>query len=646
MCLCNGTSFFWYKAVFSILLEIRTNILIVLELKDLCFSIDKDGEPLNLVDKVNIKLSGNHFMAIVGPSGCGKTTLLRTIAGLNMESDGAIFWNGDDLAEVGDFEPQEIGYVPQFSIAYDELTVDESIETATKLQVRTKGSSELDNRIDHVLEVTGLTPLADRPVKVLSGGQKRRLGLAMELVSDPQLLLCDEVTSGLDPRSERDIVGLLHDLSRKDDRVVISVTHSLAHLELYDSILVLHEGQVAFHGPPSALTHYFSVDDTEEIYPKLAKQKSSVWRESWLKHQEAYYSKIDKYRLQKVEAGDLESATPVSQKYIDLVKDGTIETANESAKKESSETDSEDTGEITTQVEPEKKGVALPGFTSQFATLLGRRFKIFSRDKGQILLQVAVLIAFPLLVTIFASQANIEPLKYPTSVSGPASEVKAQYENIGSQRGQLGSALAGIVMFQIVLLSLMGSNNSAREIAGERPIWEKEKFGGVRPSAYLMSKVAFMACLITIQSIIMALWVQTMWPFPGAGSASFINHTIMLIMVNSAITFICLGVSAMMKTAEQASLLSIYIVGFQLPLSGAVLALPEWVGTLSRPFISAYWSWSGSIENMGDSQQQVIKAITSTPFNGPALCLIVLAVHISIGIIIAYIGTRKHRWEH
>ena len=153
----------------------------MLELNKLCFSIDKDGEPHNLVDNVSLKLSGNHFMAIVGPSGCGKTTLLRTIAGLNIESDGAIFWNGEDLADVGDFEPQEIGYVPQFSIAYDELTVDESIESATKLQVKTRGLEDLDHRIDQVLEVTGLTQLADRPVKVLSGGQKRRLGLAMEL---------------------------------------------------------------------------------------------------------------------------------------------------------------------------------------------------------------------------------------------------------------------------------------------------------------------------------------------------------------------------------------------------------------------------------------------------------------------------------
>ena len=128
-------------------------------------------------------------MAIVGPSGCGKTTLLKTIAGLNPESDGSLWWNGRNLSEDGDLEPYEIGYVPQFSIAYDQLSVDESVEAATRLRVKTKGSSDLDERIDKVLEETGLAPIADRPVSVLSGGQKRSLGLAMELVSHPKLLL-------------------------------------------------------------------------------------------------------------------------------------------------------------------------------------------------------------------------------------------------------------------------------------------------------------------------------------------------------------------------------------------------------------------------------------------------------------------------
>ncbi len=618
----------------------------MLELNDLCFSINKDGNSVNLVDKVSITLPSNHFMAIVGPSGCGKTTLLRTIAGLNAESAGSIHWDGNNLDEVGDFEPQELGYVPQFSIAYEELTVDEAIESATKLRVKTHSSAELNQRIDNVLEVTGLTALADRFVKVLSGGQKRRLGLAMELVSDPRLLLCDEVTSGLDPRSEREIVRLLHGLSRSDDRVIISVTHSLAHLELYDSILVLHEGRVAYHGPPSQLTHYFSVDDTEEIYPRLSSQESSIWQSSWMKHRGIYYDQIaqaSSERAQEAMSANTEQASVASlEDDLDdtgLIEESSSTESDQPRRKPKPKKNQEDTGEKKTLVE-------LPGVFSQFSTLLARRFKIFSRDKGQIILQLAVLLIFPALVTIFAGQADKSPRKLTEVTDGNIQENLALIGDLTAHNGYLGSALAGIVMFQIVLLCLMGSNNSAREVAGERPIWEKEKFGGVSPLAYLGSKVCFMAFLIIIQSLVMAFSVNLAWPFPGESSSSLLTHALLLTMVNSAITFICLGVSSMMKTAEQASLLSIYIVGFQLPLSGAVLALPKWLEHFSQPFIAAYWSWSGSIRSMEDGQKQVIGRVISTDFNSIQMSFIVLSIHILIGIVITYIGMKKHRWEH
>ena len=164
----------------------------MLELKDVCFTIRKDGNEVNLIARISLKVPKGHFMAIVGPSGCGKTTLLKTLAGLNPESSGTLFWDGRDLSKGGDFAPSEIGYVPQFSIAYDPLTVDESVEAATRLRVRCRNTAELDQRIDRVLEEAGLVGISDRAVKVLSGGQKRRLGLAMELVSDPKILVCDD----------------------------------------------------------------------------------------------------------------------------------------------------------------------------------------------------------------------------------------------------------------------------------------------------------------------------------------------------------------------------------------------------------------------------------------------------------------------
>ncbi len=216
---------------------------VMLEARNICLEVDHEGESLFLLNGINFCVPRGHFMAIVGPSGCGKTTLLKAIAGIKENTSGSFLWQGKDLAEEGDFEPHEIGYVPQFSIAYDELTVDESVANSARLRVQAD-EEELNDIIDNVLAETGLADIADRQVKMLSGGQKRRLALAMELVSNPSLLLCDEVTSGLDPRSEREIVTLLHKLSRREGRLIISVTHSLAQPELYDSITLLRRRQL------------------------------------------------------------------------------------------------------------------------------------------------------------------------------------------------------------------------------------------------------------------------------------------------------------------------------------------------------------------------------------------------------------------
>jgi ABC-type multidrug transport system ATPase subunit len=584
----------------------------VLELKEVSFTVRKDGEEIPLLDRVSLEVPKGHFMAIVGPSGCGKTSLLKTIAGLNPESDGALFWDGRNLSEDEDFSPTEIGYVPQFSIAYDPLTVDESVEAATRLRVRSHGTAELDRRIDRVLEETGLTAIADRQVKVLSGGQKRRLGLAMELVSDPKILLCDEVTSGLDPRSEREIVHLLHDLSRKDGRIVLSVTHSLSHLELYDSILVLHEGRAAFHGPPEQLTHYFSVHDTEEVYPRLSSQASESWQASWCKHRASYQKMLDHNRGRLLTSGELQ-APPEIPSPADAV------------------------GEPASGPEV----LRLPGFFSQFATLLSRRWRIFSRDRGQVFLQLAILLCFPILVTLFSDKASGNIRRFSdTRQTDVFAEIQEQ-QSVRADQAKVGSAVSGIIMFQVVLLSLMGSNNSAREIAGERPIYEKEKFGGLRPSAYLASKVAFLSCLVVTQSLWMAFFVNFFGPFRG----DFVQHAGFLLLVNAAMTSICLAISALLRTAEQASLLSIYLVGFQLPLSGAVLALPEKIEAFTRPFISAYWAWSGSVEALQTQVHSAVKSVIDTGLSDRDACLYALCAHIAAGLISAWIGASRPQWD-
>ena len=397
----------------------------MLELKNIHFKIRKGRDEVPLLEEINLRVPTGHFMAIVGPSGCGKSTLLKLIAGINQESSGSIFWNGRNLSEEGDLEHAEIGYVPQFSIAYEALTVEENIESAIGLRAETENREAFHQLVDTVLASTGLDSLRDRSVKVLSGGQRRRLSLALELVTDPVLLLCDEVTSGLDPKSEQEIVHLMHQLSRNEHRLVVNVTHSLASLELYDSVLVLDAGRVVYHGPPRALEHYFSVEKAEDVYPQLAKRQPGEWAQSWDKHRLAYY---ESYPVKPVNA----SAVSVS--------------------------------------------AVTPGAAAQFWALFFRRWKIFFRDKGQIFLQLAILIGFPFLVIVFELDGVEQTRRLSESVPSSKEAFEAETNDMTFNLN-LGGIVSGLVMFQVILLTLMGSNNSAREIAGERQIFERKNSG-------------------------------------------------------------------------------------------------------------------------------------------------------------------------
>ena len=151
----------------------------------------------------------------------------------------------------------------------------------------------------------------------------------------------------------------MHELSRRDGRVVINVTHSLANLDLYDSVLVLHEGRIVYHGQPRAIEHYFGVKDAEEIYPRLTKRDGKDWAESWKKHSIDYYKGI-------------ESAAKVLA----------------DQQKKPTKTVIDDEGREVV-VEVEREAPRRPNFITQILALLFRRLKIFLRDGGQLFLHVA-----------------------------------------------------------------------------------------------------------------------------------------------------------------------------------------------------------------------------------------------------------------
>jgi ABC-type multidrug transport system ATPase subunit len=571
----------------------------VLELLNLNFCIGPVGEPLHLLRDVSLGVRrGGQLVAVLGPSGCGKSTLMKVIAGLSEATSGSVQWKGRNLAEDGDFEPHEIGYVPQFSIAHENLEVWECIQDAVRMRCSGLGAAAVEERVESVLEETGMQEISKKRVEVLSGGQRRRLALGLELVSSPDLLLCDEVTSGLDPKAEDEITGLLRRAADRG-RIVLNITHSLRHLSSHDSVVVLCGGHLAFHSSAEFLTHYFGIEHHEDLYPKLATRAAEDWGQSWGKHRDSY---------------------------------ALLEEANSSSSYVPSET-----SQVVGNGQMDRERV---GFWVQWSVLWGRRWRLFWRDRGQVKLHVSLLLGFPCLVVVFALhglpalRAAAELPEDPLRQLVSDFSTKLEYLRVGGM-------VSGLIMFQVVLLTLMGANNAAREVAGERLILEKEKFSGLSPLAYVLSKVSFLGVLVLAQSVWMSLFVNAVVRMPG----NLLAQTLLLVLVNAAMTAVSLGISSLMRTAEQSSLVSVYLVGFQLPLSGAVLALPEWLGKLTRPFIASYWGWSGFLQTLSETRfYNAVVQLTQTPLMPVWSVVWVLVLQVVAGTVAAYVGCKSSRW--
>ena len=566
----------------------------MLELREVTVTAGGTAEAPVLLSGVTACFPRGEVCALLGPSGSGKTTLVRAIAGIAGTSAGSLHWEGIDL-DLEDLPPSQIGYVPQFTISEENLTAEENIVLALRLRVAGLSGAALGARAAELLDLTGLGSAAKTLSKHLSGGQRRRLALSMELASEPPLLLCDEVTSGLDARSEREILDLLRRIAREGNRVVIVVTHGLRDLDAFDKVAVLSAGSLAYLGPPDTMAHYFRVDRPEEVFERLPQRSAAEWHASWNKHR-THFEPADR---------------PAPE---------TAAKANETA----------------------DFPVLLPGAFSQFLTLTATRWKIFFRDKGNFALQIGLVLGFPLVVAVFALDGLPAVPGLDAGLSGDVVRQLIEARTFAEGASKAGSAVSGLILLQVILLGLLGANNSAREIAGERAIFEKERFAGLKPSAYVGAKISFLAVLVLVQSAWMTWFVRTVTGFPGDGSQQFL----FFLMVNAALTATCLGISALARTADQASLASIYLVGFQLPLSGAVLALPAGLDAALRPFIAAYWSWSGALQSLRETRYyDVLELVLPTTLSAASLCAWVLLLHIIFGIFMAWLGCLRSAWD-
>ena len=228
-----------------------------------------------LLDDLRIVVHPGELCALLGPSGAGKSTLMKAVLGVRTPASGRVRLGQQAMTEAG-----PIGYVPQDDALHGVLTVDKALDYSAQLRLPGLSASERHSRITDVLTRVDLVQRRSVRVGRLSGGQRKRVSVAMELLTAPPVLVLDEPTSGLDPGMERRTMQLFADLAR-EGRILIVSTHAMASIERCQVVVVLVAGKLAYAGPPSACPEWFGALDMNGIFPAIAKHAPLVWAKKW-----------------------------------------------------------------------------------------------------------------------------------------------------------------------------------------------------------------------------------------------------------------------------------------------------------------------------------------------------------------------------
>ncbi len=238
-----------------------------LEVNSVCFTVDRGKQ---LLDHISLTARPGTLTAIIGGSGAGKTTLSRLIAGYTSPSSGSVTFEGHNIHTEYASMRSRIGMVPQDDVVHRQLTVHQALGYAAELRLPPDTSkADREQVVAQVLEELELTKHADTRVDKLSGGQRKRASVALELLTGPSLLILDEPTTGLDPALDRQVMMMLRQLADAG-RVVLIVTHSVSYLDVCDQLLLVAPGgKTAFLGPPSQIGAAMGTTNWADIFAQV-----------------------------------------------------------------------------------------------------------------------------------------------------------------------------------------------------------------------------------------------------------------------------------------------------------------------------------------------------------------------------------------
>ncbi|HJP93400.1 MAG TPA: FHA domain-containing protein [Pyrinomonadaceae bacterium] len=258
--------------------------------------ITKTIEGNTILHNISLAIKPREFIGLMGPSGCGKSTLMDALNGLRPATTGHIYINDLDLYQNFNALRRSIGYVPQRDILHDALTVERTLFYAAKLRLPQGTTPEVvQNIINEVIQTVGLVEQRHTTFRQLSGGQQKRLSLALELITKPSFLFLDEPTSPLDPETTENMMMLFRRLA-DEGRIVVMVTHKFEKFRQMHQIAMLTKGgRLAFYGPPAEALQYFGCQEPGDIYRHIGSRDPDQLSRDFEKsaqHQKYVHSRI------------------------------------------------------------------------------------------------------------------------------------------------------------------------------------------------------------------------------------------------------------------------------------------------------------------------------------------------------------------
>src|SRR6266496_4051961 len=536
-----------------------------------------------LINDISLSIPSCKFVALVGGSGAGKSMLMDALNGLRPAQQGKVLYNDQEYyRNLAAFSTQ-IGYVPQDDIVHRALTVERALYYAAKLRLPSDFTTEqIQQRISEVLEDVEMTGRRKLLVSKLSGGQRKRVSIALELLANPSVFFLDEPTSGLDPGLDRKMMYLLRKLADKGHTIVL-VTHATNNINSCDYVCFLCQGgHLAYFGPPEEAKAYFGKTDFAEIYSALEPTDENPNIPAQVE---------EKFRT-----------SPDFQKYV-------VEPLNQGPAGQTN------TSLETATVKQPKRGNPW----KQFSLLSSRYRELLKNDTGNLLillLQAPIIAAILILMLSSGGHGTFDPSSIAqchlsatdkkivdcqqilNSLNGTTpNPAQALQQFIAPESGFDAQKYLFIMAFAAMLF---GTINGSREIVKEAPIYRRERTVNLGIAPYMFSKIVILGIFCLLQSAVLVLAVNWVAPIQqGILLPALLEVYITMALTSLAGLMLGLTISALAPNNDRAGILIPIVLIPQVIFSGLLFNLNGPILQTIGALFAVRWGMAASGSSVG-----------------------------------------------